>query len=195
MRKKWKQFQKGAIAVSCAMLAFGVLMIVWPGISALAACIVLGIFCMIAGAYTVVRYFKLGRAGVFFQSDLFFGICSILVGGLLLLHPYGAAMFLPIAAGIFVLIGSVGDIQKAMEMRRLHFGNWAIALVLGILNTVFAFLLLANPFGAAKVLMVFVGISLVVNGIRDLYLAHCISNAVKSSKNDEIIDVEWRSID
>lgn len=38
----------------------------------------------------VARYFKLDLAGIFFRSDLFFGIYSILLGILLLIHPYGA---------------------------------------------------------------------------------------------------------
>lgn len=103
MKEMWRQFRKGAIVVSCGMLALGILMALWPDISALTVCIVFGIFCIVAGVYAMVRYFKLGVAGIFFRSDLSFGICSILLGVLLLLHPYGAVVFLPIAVGFFMI--------------------------------------------------------------------------------------------
>ncbi len=155
MKEMWRQFRKGAIVVSCGMLALGILMALWPDISALTVCIVFGIFCIVAGVYAMVRYFKLGVAGIFCRSDLSFGICSILLGVLLLLHPYGAVVFLPIAAGFFMIIGSVLDIQVSVEMHRLHFGNWIVTLILGILNIVFALLLLINPFQGVSVLMVY----------------------------------------
>lgn len=195
MKEMWRQFQKGAIAVSFCMLALGILMVLWPDISALTICIILGIFCIAAGVYAMVRYFKLGVAGFFFRSDLSFGICSILLGVLLLLHPYGAMIFLPIAAGFFMIIGSVLDIQVSIEMRRLHFGNWGVMLILGIINIIFAFLLLMNPFQGASVLVIFVGISLVVDSIQNFYSIYCISKAIKASKSNQIIEVEWYSAD
>lgn len=195
MKEKWKRFRKGAIAVSCCMLALGVLMILWPDISALTVCVILGFFCVTAGIYTLVRYFKMGLAGIFFRSDLIFGICSVLLGILLLLHPYGAMMLLPIVVGIFIIIGSVVDIQVSVEMRRFHFGNWGITMALGIISTVFAFLLMMNPFEGAEALMTFIGVSIVVGSIENFYSIYCISKAVKASGNNEIIDTEWYSAD
>ena len=141
----------------------------------------------------IVRYFRLGLAGIFFRSDLFFGICSILLGTLLLIHPYGAVMLLPMAAGFFMIIGSVVDIQVSVEMRRLQFGNWGITMALGIISTMFAFLLILNPFQGATALMIYIGLSLIIWSIRNFYSIHCISKAIRMSRDDTVIDVEWHS--
>lgn len=191
MKRTWQRFRKGAITVSVCMLALGVLMILWPDISALVVCIILGIFCIAAGIYAMIRYFKLGPAGIFFRSDLIFGICSVLLGLLLLLHPHGAIVILPMVTGFFMIIESVIAIQISVELRRFYFESWGVAMALGILNTVFAFLLLLNPFQGAAMLMVFIGISLTIGGIQNFYSIHCISKAVEASKNDRVIDVEW----
>ena len=185
--------KKGAVGVSCCMLALGILTILWPDISALTVCIILGIFCIAEGIYMIVRYFKLGLAGIFFRSDLFFGICSILLGTLLLIHPYGAVMLLPMAAGFFMIIGSVVDIQVSVEMRRFQFENWGITMALGIISTMFAFLLILNPFQGATALMIYIGLSLVIWSIRNFYSIHCISKAIRMSKDDTVIEVEWHS--
>lgn len=195
MKEKWKKFRMG-VAVQCAgMLALGIVMVAWPGISALTVCMVLGVICILAGVYEIARYFKLGAAGVFFRFDSLFGVCSILAGIFLLLHPYGAVKILPVVAGLYILSRSIQDIQTAFGMHRAHVAAWGAVLALGIVDLVFAVLLLVNPFGGAAALMVFIGIVLIISGLRHGYMVYCISKAVKASRNDDVIDVEWKSLD
>ncbi len=195
MKEKWKKFRMGVAAQCVGMLVLGIVLVAWPGISALTVCMVLGAICILAGIYELARYFKLGAAGVFFRFDSLFGICSILAGIFLLLHPYGAAKLLPIAAGLFVLSRSIQDIQTAFGMRSAHVASWGAVLAIGLIDLVFAVLLLANPFGGAAALMVFIGIVLIISGLRHGYMVYCISRAVKASRNDDVIDVEWKSLD
>lgn len=195
MKERWKRFRRLSLVISFCMLALGIVMVIWPEISAVAVCCVLGIICLATGIYEMVRYFNLGFAGLFFRFDLTLGICSILAGILLLLHPAGAAALLPFAAGLYIITGSVFDIQSSVEMRRLGIGNWWLSMVLGVVSTIFAFFLLLNPFQGVAALMVFIGISLIVGSIQNLYTVHCISSAVKASRKDDVIDVSWRSID
>ena len=195
MKERWKRFRRLSLVISFCMLALGIVMVIWPEISAVAVCCVLGIICLATGIYEMVRYFNLGFAGLFFSFDLTLGICSILAGILLLLHPAGAAALLPFAAGLYIITGSVFDIQSSVEMRRLGIGNWWLSMVMGVVSTIFAFFLLLNPFQGVAALMVFIGISLIVGSIQNLYTVHCISSAVKASRKDDVIDVSWRTID
>lgn len=107
MKESWKRFRRLSLVISFCMLALGIVMVIWPEISAVAVCCVLGIICLATGIYKMVRYFNLGFAGLFFRFDLTLGICSILSGILLLLHPAGAAALLPFAAGLYIITGSV----------------------------------------------------------------------------------------
>ena len=191
MKELWKRFRIGAITVSICMLILGIIMLVWPDISAMTVCILLGILCAAAGVYKLVRYFKLGFAGLFFRFDLGAGILYILAGLLLLLHPQDAMVVLPVAAGIYILFGSVLDIQVAVEMHRFGLRNWGCSLALGILDAVLGFYLLFNPFSGAAALMMAVGICLIVGSVQNLYSVFCISKAIRESKRDRIIDVEW----
>lgn len=181
--------------MSFCMMAMGIIMLIWPDISAVAVCCVLGIIFIATGVYEVVRYCSMGFAGLFFRFDLTLGICSILAGILLLLHPMGAAALLPFAAGLYMVTGSVFDIQASVEMRRLGIGSWVFSLVLGIISTIFAFFLILDPFHGVTALMLFMGISLIIGSIQNLYTVHCISQAVKSVKKMNVIDTEWESMD
>lgn len=189
MKDKWKRFKVWALIMCFCMMLLGVLMLIWPEISAVLVCSILGAVCIVTGVCQVVRYFKLGFAGFFFRFDLTLGICGILAGLLLLLYPMGAAALLPFAVGLYILTGSVFNIQASVEMKRFGIGNWVLSLILGIVSTVFAFCLILNPFVGVKALMIFVGISLVVGGIQSLYTVHCISQAVSAFEKKSTIDV------
>lgn len=195
MKALWKRFQVGAIVVSACMLVLGIIMLVWPEISAITVCMILGALCVVAGMYKLVRYFRIGFAGVFFRFDLGAGILYTLAGLLLLIHPQDAMTILPMAAGIYILFGSVMDIQIAVEMHRFGLGNWVLSLILGILDTCLGFYLLFNPFSGAAALMMAIGICLIIGSIQNLYSVFCISKAVRNSKKDRIIDVEWSPMD
>lgn len=106
----------------------------------------------------------------------------------------GAAIFLPIAASIYIFIDSIFDIQVSVEMRRLGLRSWWLSMLLGILSTVFAFFLMLDPFDGASALMIFAGVSLILSSIESLYSIGCISKAVRSSRKDDIIDVTWTAL-
>lgn len=195
MKEKWKQFRIWAMVISICMLVLGVLTLIWPRISAVAVCYILGVMCIGAGVYEIVRYFELGFVGLLFQHDLVLGIFSILAGVLLIIHPIGAAAFLPIVAGIYIVMGSIFDIQISVEMRRMGIKDWIPSLILGIVGAVFAFFLILNPFDGVTALMIYVGVSLIIGSIQSIYTVHCISRAVKLYKTDDVIEAEWTSED
>lgn len=195
MKEKWKQFRVWAMVISICMLVLGVLTLIWPRISAVAVCYILGVMCIGAGVYEIVRYFELGFVGLLFQYDLVLGIFSILAGVLLIIHPIGAAAFLPIVAGIYIVMGSIFDIQISVEMRRMGIKDWIPSLILGIVGAVFAFFLILNPFDGVTALMIYVGVSLIIGSIQSIYTVHCISRAVKLYKTDDVIEAEWTSED
>ena len=194
MEKTWKSFRIWAIVLSCCVLALGLVMIIWPEISALAVCYIMGVLCVVVGIGLLIRYFNIGLAGIFFRFDLILGICSILLGILLFVQPAGALVFLPIALGIYIVTSSIFCIQLSTEFRRMG-GSWALSLVYGIAGIILGVLLILNPFAGASALMIYAGVSLVIISIQSIYLIVCISRAIKAGKNGDVIDVRWRPVD
>lgn len=195
MKELWKRFQIGAIAVSVCTLVLGLVMLFFPEISWMTLCIILGLVCVLTGIYKLVRYFQLGFAGVFFRFDLGTGILSCLAGLLLLLRPQDALRLLPMAAGIYILSGSVLDVQLAVEMRRFRLGSWLPSLLLALVNTVLGFYLLFDPYSGGSLLMNIIGICLILGSAQNLYIVLCIRHAVRDAKGNRIVDVEWEPID
>lgn len=194
-KKELKPVRAWAIALSCCLFALGIVMVIRPAVSAVVVCCLMGALCLAMGVSELVRYFRLGFAGVFFRFDLTLGICSILIGVLLFVHPQGAVAFLPIAIGIYMIMGSVFCVQLAVELRRFNNSGWWMALVWGVLGAVFAMLLLIDPFAGASTLMVITGVALMVSGVQSLYLVLSVSRELRDGKNEHVIDAHWRPVD
>ena len=194
-KKSLKSYKTWAIVISAVTMVLGLVMICWPGVSAVAVCYLMGAVCIAAGIYEIIRYFDLGLIGVLFRYDLFLGIMSVLAGVLLILHPNGALVILPVILGFYIILASVFSIQISTEARHFGFSGWWASLAMGIIGAVFGVLMILDPFSGAAALMVFTGVSLLVTGIESIYAIICISKVFRSSGHQKIIEASWRPVD
>lgn len=193
--KSLKQYKTWAIVLSVCMMILGVAMMIWPNVSAVAVCYLMGAICIATGIYEMVRYFDLGVVGILFRYDLLISILSILAGLLLFCHPLGALTILPIILGFYIIIAGVFSIQISTESRRFGMHDWWKALVFGIFSLIFGVMMIINPFAGATALMEFIGAALLLTGIENIYIFHCISKTFKSDGHQKIIDAVWHEVD
>ena len=85
-KKSLKTYKTWAIVLAVVTMVLGLVMVFWPGISAVAICSLMGAVCIAAGIYEIIRYFDLGLIGVLFRYDLFLGIMSVLAGIFLIFY-------------------------------------------------------------------------------------------------------------
>ena len=85
-KKSLKTYKTWAIVLAVVTMVLGLVMVFWPGISAVAICYLMGAVCIAAGIYEIIRYFDLGLIGVLFRYDLFLGIMSVLAGIFLIFY-------------------------------------------------------------------------------------------------------------
>ena len=194
-KKSLKTYKTLAIVLSVVTMALGLVMICWPNISAVAICYLMGAVCIVVGIYEIIRYFDLGLIGVLFRYDLFLGIMSVLAGILLVLHPDGGVVILPVVLGFYIILASVFSIQISTEARHFGFSGWWAALLLGIAGAILGVLMILDPFRGAAALMVFTGISLLVTGVESIYAIICISKVFRSSGHQKIIEASWHDCD
>ncbi len=194
-KKSLKTYKTWAIVLSVVTMALGLVMICWPNISAVAICYLMGAVCIVVGIYEIIRYFDLGLIGVLFRYDLFLGIMSVLAGILLVLHPDGGVVILPVVLGFYIILASVFSIQISTEARHFGFSGWWGALLLGIAGAILGVLMILDPFRGAAALMVFTGISLLVTGVESIYAIICISKVFRSSGHQKIIEASWHDCD
>ena len=84
-------------------------------------------------------------------------------------------------------MSGIMKMQNSVDMLRLGHGTWHVAFAMAIVNIVAGIVLLMNPFEAAQILIMCLGIALVYSGITDLYVTISISRRLSRLKTEIVV--------
>ena len=103
---------KAAYISTCAAIAvIGLILILFPEISMLAVCYMLGIAAIVFGIVKITGYFSADPYGLAFQFDFAFGIIAILLGLVVIIHPGNIMALVPVIMGIYFMIDGIMKIR------------------------------------------------------------------------------------
>lgn len=192
--KKIKKIKWAYITVSVFMIILGILLIIFPKISALTLCCVIGTLITLFGIVKLIGYFSKDLYQLAFQFDLAFGILALIAGILILIHPVNVIKMIPVILGVIILVDGVFKLQTTYDAKRFGLLYWWWILILAIVTSVCGLFLIVDPFKGAISLMALMGITLTVDGIQNLCIA---AYAVKEFPVDEknVIDVDFKESD
>ena len=186
-RAKW-----GYLLYSLLLSLLGLALIIWPETSAETFCIIIGAISLIYGIVKIVEYFTRGAVTYsFFQFDLAGGVFLAIVGAVLLLHPRYILTFLPVVIGFYMIIDGVMKIQTSIDAKRFGLRAWWLILIGALLCEALGVYLLFNPLEGGAVLMIVIGISMLFDGIQNIFSALYTAKMVKNVQDafSEPIDV------
>ena len=176
-KAKW-----GYIGISLGAILLGVCLVVWPELSARTLCYVLGATTIVLGAVELIIFFVQSRKGLTYSLNLAIGVLLTVFGIMLLIKPDNILTIFPIIAGVVIVVDSVVKFQSAFDMRIMGINLWWITLICAVSSAVLGILMIFNPFEMTQILMIFVGISLIVDGIQNIYTVIYFSIAAKKIK-------------
>lgn len=183
-----------SIVMAVLYIALGVVIIIYPKISLVALCLILGVATVLLGLLKIIGYFSKDLYCLAFQFDLAIGIASLIFGILLILHPGFVVSILPFLIGFFIMFSGLFTIQTARDSRAFGLKYWWVLLTAAILSVVLGILLVFNPFKSAVAIMFIVGVSLVISGGERLAVSIItIKRSSERGKRDEngFIDVDF----
>ena len=160
------KFDWYSLISAALMLLIGVAMLIWPGESSHVIAYIVAVLIALAGVILIIVYFaRKERVPLFSLGSLSVGLTLLLVGILLLAIPDVFIGILPVLLGCFLIFSGFNSLQTTIELVRLRVTNWYIPLIFAAVAIICGVLSLLNPFVAANALMIFLGISLVVESI------------------------------
>lgn len=146
-----------------AALLFGVLALVWPGITLLVLIVLFAAYALVGGALELAGAFQQRRARGWWLM-LLLGIASVAAGLIAIAYPGITAVALVLVIGISAIFWGVLDIAMAIRLRRELQGEWLLGLA-GFLSIVFGVILIAFPGAGALALVWLIGIQAVLVGV------------------------------
>ncbi len=165
LREMWvPQLLMGIVA-----LVLGVFVLAWPGVSILAASVLLGLYLVASGIAQVILAFGLDVSGGYRVLLFITGALSLILGVLAFRH-FGqgyAVLLLALWIGIGFIFQGVAAATIAISNRDLPGRGWHIFF--GVTSVIAGLVMLVWPFDSIVVLALVAGIMLVVIGITQIF--------------------------
>ena len=188
MRSFAKAAKNSGLIISALMCVLGILLIAIPGFFSEVIGIVLGVAVIVYGCSKLFSYFSGDPFRIMLRADLAAGIILIALGVIFLTHPGSVMALVSISSGIYMLADGASKIQTALQSKTLGYKRWWLILAMAILTGIMGFILMFDP---GELLMTFLGISLLTDGILNIISILTISKYFRNVRSDmNIIDVD-----
>lgn len=159
-RNWWVVALRGAAA-----LIFGVLALVWPGITVLVLVALFGAYALVDGAFALgSAIFGRGRRGGSRGWLAVEGLAGIIIGILTFVWPGVTTLVLLWLIAAWAVITGVLEVVAAMRLRRELRGEWMLVLS-GVISVLFEILLMVWPAAGALAVIVLIGLYAIVFGV------------------------------
>ncbi len=178
-------------AVICVIL--GIVLLVWPGQSTQVVCMVLGIVLGGFGLIQIILYLATKEKTMVSHSMMMLGVVLAVIGGWIALKPETIIKAVPMIVGILIVIHGFHNAVQAIDLKKMQYDNWWVALLLSLLTVALGVVLICNPFTIVDTVVRIIGAFLVYDGLSDMWI---LSRVFKTKKNREkIIDTDAVIVD
>lgn len=164
LAKNWWTFTLRGIAA----IVFGVLALLWPGITLLALIILFGAYAIVDGVLAIIAAIAprqrqdLPHARPWW-AYLLWGLLGIAAGIIAFLWPGITALALLYIIAFWAIVRGVMEIIAAIQLRRVITNEWLLILA-GVLSIVIGIVLLGWPAAGALGLVWFIGFMSILLG-------------------------------
>ncbi|MDQ4133807.1 MAG: HdeD family acid-resistance protein [Actinomycetota bacterium] len=152
-------------------IAFGVLALVWPGLTVTALVLLFGAFVLVDGVASLALAVSFPVEARHRRKALLLeGVAGVLVGAITFAWPGITGLALLWIIALWALVTGALEIAAAIRLRRALRGDWFLALV-GVLSVLFGAFLLITPGEGALVITWVIGWYAVLFGVLLLVFA------------------------
>ncbi len=160
-----------AVAIrGLAAIIFGILALIWPGITFTVLVLFWGAYALVDGIFAILSVLTHHAGGNHRALLLLEGIAGILAGILTFIWPGLTGFVLLYLIAAWAVVTGVLEILAAIRLRREITNEWLLALG-GIVSIVFGILIAAFPAAGALAVTWLIGAYAIVFGLLLLFLA------------------------
>ncbi len=150
------------------LIVLGLFCTIFAPLVSASIALVIGIALTIGAVFNIYLIFSDGGSRKIL--NILFSLLTLWAGLFMVLHPVLGIMTLVQVAMIYFLVGGIFDIAGAFQIKPSK--NWWLPLVMGILNLIFAVILISRADIAIWLLGFLIGINLTIKGSILLVASH-----------------------
>ncbi|MGN1258638.1 MAG: HdeD family acid-resistance protein [Christensenellales bacterium] len=186
IKEKLKKFKWDSIIISVLTIVVGILCVALPAKAGNVLCLVFGYALIVMGIGLIIKYFT--EVQLFSERLIIFGILMIIWGIFCLVYPNIIKGAVTVMFGLFIVVDSLSSLSDSIYCARAKVKGWPILLTLSILTIILGISVMFSNFSAV---VIYAGISLIVEGVKRLIITLTYSRKIKQAKstivNDAII--------
>lgn len=179
----YKKIKLDSIFIAIFTIALGILCAVMPMQAGEALCIIFGAVLITIGLIFLFKFFTVDR--LLGNHLLVMAILTIMLGIVCLVYTEFVQQILGVALGVFIVVDSALLITDSSAKD----AGWLTILILSIITACLGVYIIVAPSYAP---MLFIGCSLILDGIKRLVITIIISCKIKKAKKQitkDVIDV------
>lgn len=165
-----------------AALLFGILAIVWPGLTLGALVILFGAYALVDGVFTLVNAFSGLSTMQRWWMVALEGVAGIIFGLLVFFWPGLSALALLYFIAAWAIITGVMEVIAAIQLRREITGEWFLALA-GVASILFGVIAFIAPGAGALALIIFIAAYAIIFGIALILLSFRVRSFDRALRN------------
>ena len=191
MKEFFKKLKWDSIIVSLLTIAIGVLCIVMPSEAGDVLLIIFGAMLIAIGATLFVRFFTTDR--LFASHIMIMAVVSIVLGVTCLVQRSALQSILTILLGLYIVIDSLSSIGDSVYLCKAKVSGWFILFLLSLLSCGLGVVVMFSTFDTV---MIFAGVSLLIEGVKRFTLTLTFSNKIRSARKQfeksmqDVIEIE-----
>lgn len=150
-----------SVMESLAILIFGILIVVWPGVTIQVIANILGGVFIIGGIYQIINYFVAKGQQDFFNNSLLSGVLALILGIAALVIGKDLAGIFRIVIGIWIVYESLVRVNTAIKLHSVGIKSWQFVLVIALCMLVIGIFITFN----ANALMQLIGWMMIASSV------------------------------
>lgn len=171
-------------AFACVLVAFGLAVMLLPGIPEKRFMLLGGILMIGFGAVRIVGYFSRDILQLAFQFDLILGIASAVMGCYMIWDPFASSQIMTIL-GLLFLIDALSKVQTAIDARKIGVERWWLILCVALVGAIIGVLAILMEFRDSETVSRLMGANLAIDGVLNLYVTQSTVNTIRRKKEWE----------
>ena len=167
-----KQLKWSSLLLSAGMIVAGVLLIVYPKLSASVICSVLGIGAIAFGLVNTASYFLLDLKDTLYRNEFMIGLTAVIAGTVILTKQSLLIELVPFMLGLVIVASGMVKLQQSLVAYRIGYSKSLLYLILALISIVLGLVVMFLMPGrtAADILFGTIGGGLVFCGASDLFV-------------------------
>ncbi len=174
-----REQRRSSIIAAVVTIIIGVLLIFLPNRSVQFLSIFSGASLMVCGVIYIGGWLTRHRREQLQAWFLIPGIILVAIGLWLTTNPASVIVMIQYVFAAVLLYHGLIDLQGAFSLMRCRWNRWWLDFLLAIVTIGLGVTIFINPFATFELLALLIGLSLIFDGVSDLFLIYRLSKAIE----------------